>query len=70
MSILPRRASIYDLSLENPFDVVMHWQRPTEFMITNDRLDLHQPAVFNNPVEPVDIRPGVLWLPSRKDQHG
>ena len=60
LSFLPRRASVYDPSLENPFDIVVHWRRPTEFMITDYRLDLHQPAVFYNSVEPVDIKPGVL----------
>ena len=60
LAFLPRRASVYDPLLDNPFDFVVHWRRPTEFMITDYKLDLHQPAVFYNTVEPVDIRPGIL----------
>ena len=41
LSFLPRRASIYDPALENPFDIIVHWRRPSEFMITDYRLDLH-----------------------------
>ena len=60
LSFLPRRASVYDPLTENPFDIVVHWRRPTDFMITDYKLDLHQPAVFYNTVEPVDIKPGIL----------
>ena len=41
LSFLPRRASIYDPALENPFDIIVHWRRPADFMITDYRLDLH-----------------------------
>ena len=60
LSFLPRKASVYDPTIENPFDIVVHWRRPQEFMITDYKLDLHQPAVFYKDVEPVDIKPGVL----------
>lgn len=60
LSFLPRRASVYDPSVDNPFDIVIHWRRPNEFMITDYKLDLHQPAVFYNTVEPVDVKPGIL----------
>ena len=60
LNFLPRKASVYDTSIDNPFDIVVHWRRPSEFMITDYKLDLHQPAVFYNTVEPVDIKPGIL----------
>ena len=28
LSFLPRKASVYDPSIDNPFDIVVHWRRP------------------------------------------
>lgn len=41
LGFLPRKSSVYDPSMDNPFDIVVHWRRPSEFMITDYKLDLH-----------------------------
>jgi len=40
--------------------VYVHWRRPNEFLNPNYDLGLLQPVVFQDSVEPSDIKPGIL----------
>ena len=41
LSFLPRKTSVFDPTIDNPFDIVIHWRRPSEFMIMDYKNDLH-----------------------------
>lgn len=51
---------MYDLNIDSPFDVIIHWRRPTEFLKADYSEGLMDPAVFYETIEPNDIKPGVL----------
>jgi calpain-15 len=56
----PNFRSVYDISIDSPLDVYVHWRRPNEFLNPNYDLGLLQPVVFQDSVEPSDIKPGIL----------
>lgn len=56
----PTDSSVYDLSIDSPFDVIVHWRRPHEFMKSDYSEGILDPAVFYETIEPNDVRPGVL----------
>jgi len=51
---------VYDPRLERPFDVIVHWRRPHEFLKAEFSQGLQEPNVFYDTVEPNDIRPGIM----------
>lgn len=56
----PSDQSVYDLNIDSPFDVLIHWRRPQEFLKADYSEGLMDPAVFYETIEPNDIKPGVL----------
>jgi hypothetical protein len=42
----PDFRSVYDISIDSPLDVYVHWRRPEEFLHANYDLGLLQPVVF------------------------
>lgn len=56
----PGESSVFDQTVDNPLDVVVHWRRPLEFLTVNFQEGLLEPNVFYETIEPNDVRPGVL----------
>ena len=52
--------SVYDIGIDSPYDVIIHWRRPSEFMKTDYNEGLAEPSVFYDSIEPNDIKIGVL----------
>lgn len=56
----PSDSSVFDYSIDSPFDVILHWRRPHEFMKADFSEGLLDPNVFYDTIEPNDVKPGVL----------
>lgn len=56
----PSEISIYDKSVDAPFDVIVHWRRPLDFLKSDFQEGLLDPNVFYDTIEPNDVKPGVL----------
>lgn len=56
----PTDQSVFDYSIDSPFDVIIHWRRPHEFLKADFQEGLLEPNVFYETIEPNDIKPGVL----------
>jgi len=56
----PIDSSIYNKSNDTPFDVVIHWRKPEEFMTVDYHQGLLEPSIFYESIEPNDIRQGSL----------
>ena len=58
----PTDRSVFDLvpGMERPFDVFIHWRRPSEFMKADLANGLTEPSLFYENVEPTDLKQGVL----------
>lgn len=56
----PLENSIYDQTIESPFDCIIHWRRPNEFMKADYSAGLLEPNVFYESIEPNDIKQGAL----------
>lgn len=56
----PTENSVYDQGVDSPFDVVVHWRRPQQFMPINYQEGLLEPNIFYDTIEPNDIRSGIL----------
>jgi calpain-15 len=56
----PMDKSVYDPAMEPPFDSLIHWRRPKNFMEKDESLGLYDPNVFYDSIEPNDIRQGAL----------
>ena len=56
----PKKSSIFELTVDSPFDICVHWRRPNEFCVTDYKQYQHPPTVFCNTIEPTDIKPGLL----------
>jgi calpain-15 len=56
----PVEANVYDSNVDSPFDVVIHWRRPYEFMKADFAEGLLEPNVFYETIEPNDVKPGIL----------
>lgn len=52
--------SIYETHIDSPFDVVVHWRRPEDFLRPNYELGTLKCVVFQDSCEPSDIKPGIL----------
>ena len=52
----PTDESVYDSGMEPPFDTMIHWRRPEEFMKVDFNQGLLEPNVFYETIEPNDIR--------------
>lgn len=63
IDFLPIESSIYNPSGGTPFDVIIHWRRPEEFMAVDYNQGLLEPSIFYDSVEPNDIREGSLGNP-------
>jgi len=42
----PDFRSVYDISIDSPLDVYIHWRRPEDFLHANYDLGLLKPVVF------------------------
>lgn len=51
---------MYDDSVDSPFDVVVHWRRPHQFMKADFGEGLMDPKIFYETIEPNDIKAGAL----------
>ena len=63
----PVDSSLYDPHLDSPFDTLVHWRRPDDFMKVDINQGLLEPNVFYQSIEPNDIRQGALsdfWFTS------
>ena len=52
---------------ESPFDTIIHWRRPKDFMQIDPQNGLREQSVFYDSIEPNDIQQGALgdcWLMS------
>lgn len=56
----PVDSSVFDNNIDSPFDVIIHWRRPSEFMKADFSEGLLEPNVFYESIEPNDIKTGVL----------
>ncbi|CAI2386182.1 unnamed protein product [Moneuplotes crassus] len=66
ISFAPIDASVHNLK-ENPFDVLVHWRRPEDFVWVDYSQGLLEPSIFYESIEPNDIREGALgnsWFTS------
>ena len=53
----PLEKSVYDSpSMDSPFDTLIHWRRPEEFMRIDPGQGLLETNVFYESIEPNDIR--------------
>ena len=41
MTFPPKKQSIYELTIDSPFDIYVHWRRPGEFCVVDYKQDLH-----------------------------
>lgn len=41
MTFPPKKQSIYELTIDSPFDIYIHWRRPQEFCVVDYKQDLH-----------------------------
>ena len=60
ISFLPLDKSIFDPSKGQPFDRIVHWRRPREFMIPDPSKGLFEPKMFEKSIDPSDILQGNL----------
>jgi calpain-15 len=56
----PIDSSVYNDINETPFDVLIHWRKPHEFMTVDYHQGLLEPSIFYESIEPNDIRQGSL----------
>ena len=56
----PKENSVYQIHIDSPFDIVINWRRPDEFMKPNYELGTLKCVVFQDSCEPSDIKPGIL----------
>jgi len=56
----PSDSSVFDYNIDSPFDVIVHWRRPHEFLKADFAEGLLEPNVFYETIEPNDVKPGVL----------
>ena len=42
----PKKQSIYELTIDSPFDIYVHWRRPQEIYVKDQKLDAWTPDVF------------------------
>lgn len=56
----PTDDSVFDPSMEPPFDTLIHWRRPENFMKVDYNQGLLEANVFYESIEPNDIRQGAL----------
>lgn len=56
----PLEQSIYDPAIDPPFDTLIHWWRPDDFMNIDYHNGFLEPSVFYESIEPNDIRQGAL----------
>lgn len=59
----PADSSVYNQAAESPFDVIIHWRRPEDFMSVDYSQGLLEPSIFYESIEPNDIRQGALGDP-------
>jgi calpain-15 len=67
VEFLPSDVSVYNQESDHPFDVLIHWRRPEDFMSVEYSQGLLEPSIFYESIEPNDIRQGALgnpWLTS------
>lgn len=55
ISYLPVDRSIFDPAKGQPFDRLVHWRRPRDFMQADATKGLLEPQVFDKTIEPSDI---------------
>ena len=66
IEFIPVDASVHNQD-ENPFDVIVHWRRPEDFVWVDYQQGLLEPSIFYESIEPNDIREGALgdsWFTS------
>lgn len=56
----PLESSVYETYIDSPFDIVIHWRRPEEFLKPNYELGTLMCVVFQDSCEPSDLRLGIL----------
>lgn len=56
----PADSSVFDHTIDSPFNIVVHWRKPNDFMKADFAEGLLEPQVFYETVEPNDVKPGVL----------
>ena len=56
----PLDASIYKELNKEPFDQLLHWRRPSEFLRVDYAEGLKDPSVFGDDIQPTDIHQGQL----------
>jgi hypothetical protein len=59
-SFAPVERSIFDAAKGQPFDRLVHWRRPREFMLPDPAKGLFEPQVFEKEIAPNDILQGNL----------
>jgi hypothetical protein len=60
IEFIPSDSSVYNTLNSYPFDVIIHWRRPEEFMSVDYGQGLLEPSIFYESIEPNDIRQGAL----------
>lgn len=56
----PVDSSVFNDSNDTPFDVLIHWRKPSDFMTVDYNQGLLEPSIFYESIEPNDIRQGSL----------
>ena len=56
----PADWSVFDPQIDSPLDVVLHWRRPSDFLLPDFSQGLLDPQLFYETIEPNDVKPGVL----------
>ena len=56
----PIDPSVFNDTNDTPFDVLVHWRKPQEFMTIDYHQGLLEPSIFYESIEPNDIRQGSL----------
>ena len=57
----PDKTSLYGKQRRRPFDVVVQWRRPSEFVNLDYSNNRGKPDIFfDNTIEPTDARMGIL----------
>jgi calpain-15 len=67
IEFVPTDSSVYQQSIESPFDVIVHWRRPEDYVWVDYAQGLLEPSIFYESIEPNDIREGALgnaWFTS------
>jgi hypothetical protein len=60
IEFVPTDSSVYQQSIDSPFDVLVHWRRPEDYVWVDYAQGLLEPSIFYESIEPNDIREGAL----------